>query len=228
MYIFLAVIGIAASILFIVMRSSKTTLADVTRKTVASLFFVLTAVAAAAASPESILSNSLFIAGAVCGMLGDAALDLKWVYPNNKRYYLISGFVMFMSGHLFYAAAIIREAGLLRPIAVIIMAASCFIFSLSVKFLEKPLKLVFGDYRKMIIMYSAAISLTVSSSLLALITEPDVKHTVLFLGAICFIISDSILCFTYFGENKNNKFFIVMNHSFYYAAQYLIAISLVL
>ena len=77
-------------------------------------------------------------------------------------------------------------------------------------------------------LYSAILSTICFASLWALIAVPTAAHIIRFIGTVLFLASDGILCMTYFGENKNTKTMVVLNHSFYYAAQYLIVASLFL
>ena len=46
-------------------------------------------------------------------------------------------------------------------------------------------------------------------------------------GAVSFLLSDAVLNFTYFGRNWDKPIHLFVNHLLYYAAQYLIAASII-
>ena len=97
-------LGILAALLFLYVRVKKGGIPGLITKALASVFFILTAVAATALCDAYAVSNyCLFIIfGLVMGMLGDIWLDLKWVYPSDNDVYTFAGMGSFGIGHVFY------------------------------------------------------------------------------------------------------------------------------
>ena len=88
------------------------------------------------------------------------------------------------------------------------------------------MKMNFGKHKTAVTIYTGILSFTTTISLFGLIYQPGLQSALRFAGFILFMISDAVLCNIYFAENKNTKPYIVVCHSIYYVAQYLIAISL--
>lgn len=226
LYFIALIAGIALTVLFLVLRVKKTDCRAAVAKAVASLFFILTALAAAYANgSEAVYKYSLFIAGGlVCGLLGDIWLDLKFVYPQDGDFLTYAGFLSFAGGHFLYTAAVAVGIGfdyraLLCALAAGILAAVVIYFT------EKPMKLKYGKFKLISCFYAAVLfGITVFCVSTAIFVEANrTVSIVMSAGAVFFIISDLILSGTYFGEGKNRPFDIVTNHVTYYIAQFVIA-----
>ena len=94
--------------------------------------------------------------------------------------------------------------------------------------LQKVLKLKFGEYTAIAIVYSALLfSMTCCGLSLCIATGfQNMVFIFLFAGGVLFTVSDLILSGTYFGEGHEKPFDIISNGITYYVAQYLIAFSL--
>ena len=86
------VCGAVFLILFIMKCKNERSVTGVFLKNAASVFFILTAICSCYQNPDHWRYGMLIISGLVFGMLGDVYLDLKWVYPNDMKKYLIMGF----------------------------------------------------------------------------------------------------------------------------------------
>ncbi len=64
-------------------------------------------------------------------------------------------------------------------------------------------------------------------SILAAVVTSSVAMIVFAVGAVLFLLSDVVLCFTYFGKGWDKAPHIFINHLLYYAGQFLIASSIV-
>ena len=223
----LIAIGIVFSTIFIVKRGPQPTVMDVMRKTLASSVFVIIAIYSMSNFSDK-NAVILFVTGALFGLLGDVWLDLKWIHTDSKDTLLRCGFLFFGIEQLFYTVGMFKEADIneIAPMSATILIAISF--ALGSWLLEKPLSLNYGKHKIDVVLYSAVLSAICSASLWALIAAPTAAHIIRFIGSVFFLASDGILCMTYFGENKNSKAMVVLNHAFYYAAQYAIAISLLL
>jgi len=201
----------------------------------------------------SALAMGLFtVAGMVCGLLGDVWLDLKDIHLKSQPYYMFSGFSSFLIGHLFYMGGFC--AAFSFDWKMLPIAAACGVFLvLFIALTEKPMKLDYGRYRFITLLYSfvimAALALPV---LLALpsVTElafNDIADSmnrsgmfeiggltlrkfpaVFGAGMVSFLLSDLVLSNIYFGTSgkKPKPIMFWLNYILYYGGQFTIAASL--
>ena len=175
-----------------------------------------------------ILYGVLVLAGLFFGTLGDIALDLKWNCPKEDVTYTYAGFVSFAIGHVFYIAALTRRFGAgLHGAWLIVPFALAAALGLFIGLNGRLFKVDYGRFLPITIVYAAVlISTTLLAGSLTLATRFRHPATLLFfVGGVLFLISDLILSGTYFGEGKRRPKDIISNHIFYYAAQFLIAAS---
>ena len=99
-----------------------------------------------------------------------------------------------------------------------------------VMFAEKPMKVKYGEFKKLTAVYTGVIGLIVGLGLSHAFYTPN-THTIMFgVAMVFFLLSDGLLAGTYFGideKDRKNQVSITVNHLFYYLAQYLIAASLI-
>lgn len=164
----------------------------------------------------------LVLCGLICGLLGDVYLALRPLRPKEEdRHIIITGIVAFSLGHIFYYIVLLL-LGAFSWIAVIISV----VFAISIGVGSSVLKYDMGITKIPSIIYSALIFLMVGQALsLAISSNFNLFSTLLFIGAILFAVSDLILSQIYFA-NKDKPSFIVPNLVTYYAAQLLIALSM--
>lgn len=143
--------GIAAVVVFLVLRVKYGGLKGLYSKAIASFFFLLTALSAAAVNPGHEVYAGLIVFGLVLGLSGDIWLDLKWIYEKDMEKFLNAGFIAFMIGHVFYIGAIYKFAGnwsVLTAVLPIIISVVVAIGNVIVS--EKLLKLKFGKFRTIV------------------------------------------------------------------------------
>ncbi len=99
--------GLIVAAGFLFSRAKGASIKNLFFKMASSLCFLLTAVCAVLANPGASAYGGLIIMGGILGLCGDAALDLKFIYPKDNNAYLRSGFIFFAIGHLFFNAALI-------------------------------------------------------------------------------------------------------------------------
>lgn len=223
MYWALLVIGILAIVVFLVLRVKRGGIAALYAKAVASLCFIATAVAATNENRSFLGFGSWMTIGLVCGLLGDVWLDLKWIYLQDKDSYLYSGFIFFLLGHICFITAVFN-ASPYPPLSAVIAAAAALVIAVIAILLEKPLKMRYGKFKWIVFLYSLTLSMTMTMAMVtAVITHFQTMWVVMSVGGLLFLLSDLVLSGMYFGEGKNTKFNVVLNHSLYYAAQFIMA-----
>ncbi|MBE6828185.1 MAG: hypothetical protein E7514_06195 [Ruminococcaceae bacterium] len=224
-YVIALTAGIILTFVFLILRVKKGGFFGLFSKTVASVAFIVTAITAAN-EKRAILEFSLFmILGFMFGMLGDIWLDLKWIYVEEKDYFLYAGFISFLVGHIFFVSAIVHNSPWTVQSVIIAVAGAVAIATIAV-LLEKPMKLEYGKFKPIVFLYSTTLSLTLTSSAVtAFITGFETAWVVMTIGAALFLFSDLVLSGMYFAkeQNKNTPVNVVINHTLYYAAQFILA-----
>ena len=236
-YIFLA-LGVVSFVAFAIFRDKKSSATAICIKTVVSLMFIATAIAALLENEHRgfvLLPALLMIGGLVLGMVGDITLDFK-IYlkglpykdaekDSDKMTYI--GMAAFGVGHILYITATALRASALIGIGV---TAAIFCLSIFV------MKMRFGKFLIPSISYCILLTWFVVYSAWQLAAVNSTANILLLVGSIMFIVSDLILSMTYFSKeedykkqgmmNPESKLMIVANHATYYIAQFLIALAL--
>ena len=230
----LLVLGLTCVTVFLLFRNKEGGIFPAALKTVASLFFVATAISAAVnnyivtgtLSVSKLTFMGLVILGLVCGLIGDLTLDLKVTYqisqPRHSDLYTYFGMAAFGVGHILYVVAVALFFGFSAWTVLIAAAVTAAIFCVSI-FL---LKMTFGQFLIPSVAYAFLLTLFAACTVAAgIMTGFSVTVILLVVGAILFLLSDLVLSMTYF-DGRENRALIVVNHVLYYAAQFLIALSL--
>ena len=225
-YVILAM-GSITALIFCIKRAKGFSISNIMLKIASSLSFILTGVVALLCNPEQYAYGALIIFGGALGMCGDITLDLKGLHPDNKDSYMLSGFIFFLIGHVFYETALIYHTKLKLSIVLICLAA-CIVFSFLNLASAKITKYEFGQYKFIVWLYSIFLALTTALSIAAMITSHFEKpYVIMSVGSVLFMLSDLILSGTYFGEGQDKPIHYFTNHFTYYAAQFLIMSSIV-
>lgn len=224
------VLGIVATIIFLFRRTAKVSVDVVAIKTLASMGFVLSGLfffIDNEACPDYL--GAFTIGGACFGLLGDIVLDLKYSKLGEADRCTGLGFWTFLIGHIFYSIAMVSAYGieLVNAICVAIGIIAGIVIAVAT---EKVMKLEYGKFKKITILYTAVLCMTLGFAGGYTITECYTLHTVLLnIGFALFVLSDAFLAGLYFSKNekeRTNRTAIVLNHATYFAAQYIIALSL--
>lgn len=224
-------LGLIATGVFLFRRVKYGDLKAAFLKAVASSLFIGTACTAAATVLGSDkISFALFvIPGLIFGLMGDVWLDLKWIYPKDDETFTFAGFGAFMIGHLLYITGVlINYADFTKWLYIAVAAVAAVIATVIMILLEKPMKVVYGKFKTITIFYGFVLFfVTFLSGNLALMNGfKDMTLNFMFVGGVLFAISDVYLSGTYFGEGKRRPVDIIINHVAYYAAQFIIASSI--
>jgi uncharacterized membrane protein YhhN len=164
----------------------------------------------------------LFVAGLIAGLLGDLTLALRPLRPENEnRTIIFSGIVCFSIGHLFYLAALVLVGGFELIAIPFAIGVTGLVYLMS-----KVMKFAMGRLTIPTFVYSFLIFLMVGQAIFMAPTfaSPEFQ-TIVAIGAVLFGISDLILAPIYF-KGEKSPLFIASNLATYYAAQLLLAISL--
>lgn len=228
-YLFL-VIGIVVTIVFLTKRNVIVTTDVVAIKSIASMGFILSGLFFFIDNEACPGHLGAFTVGGACfGMLGDIVLDLKYSGLNDSDRCTKLGFWTFLIGHIFYSIAMVSVYGieLTNIICVAIGIVAGIIIAIVT---EKVMKLEYGKFKKITILYTAVLCMTLGFAGGYTITEHYTIHSVLLnIGFALFVLSDAFLAVLYFSKkekDRTNRTSIILNHATYFAAQYIIALSL--
>ncbi len=227
-YVFLG-LGIVLLIAFVSKRTARVTLQVAFLKAVVSVCFILTGLFAMVDNPDCPkIVGALVAAGGVWGLLGDIALDLKYVFTKYEKEYLNAGFSCFGVGHIFYIGALYINFGF--NFKAFVGAFVAGLVCVAVVFISQPLmKLNYRGYKKITVVYMFILGYVYGLSSGYAIFDYSLPALIITIGFILFLASDLFLSGLYFGtteKKRTSRPAIILNHLLYYSAQFVIAISL--
>ena len=153
------------------------------------------------------------------------------MYLQDEDLFMYAGFAMFAIGNLFYILAIILTfADFTQPLYIVIPIILGIILGIANGYNDSVLELNYGKFKKVVIAYAIVVYsfLFLSVSFVILNNFTNMIVNFMFVGSLLFLVSDLILSKTLFGENYDKPSYIVLNHVFYYLAEFIIAVSLYL
>lgn len=162
----------------------------------------------------------LITTGLVLGCVADVLLNLRYVFVKKGQLVFLVGILVFLTGHIFYLAAIWKgaEHWLLCTVVGVILTALLMVWIFR-RITAKMAFKVFG------VVYLGAIMLLNTVAIGNLIAGPSAFTAIFALGALLFLISDIVLILNTFGKETKQSLR-VTNISLYYVGQLLIALSL--
>ncbi len=221
------VLGLIALCLFLKLRVQKCSAQATVAKAFVSMFFILSWIVTAYC--KGMPPYAAFVgAGLLFGLLGDIWLDLKFCYAPDNDFYTKMGFLSFAVGHVFYCAAVVFGVSAFKPVAILPALGVALVGALAVFFGEKAMKLNYGAFKLISTLYGAVLIFMASFAFFTALFAGFAENknlVVLAIGGALFLASDLILSGTYFGEGKSRPVDVVTNHVLYYAAQFVIAAS---
>jgi len=248
-------LGVISLILFLISRDKLSSTKAVILKTLTSVLFILTAVASIIyvsydeyfISFRELFPSMLIVTGLVFGAVGDITLDLKIYFKTlniqlgldkkDRDNMMWTGMVSFGIGHICYLAALTYQ---LENKMLLLWAslAGIALIALVMLISSKVLKFQYKQFFIPCTCYGFLLATFVLLSLFMLINSQTAYTITTFIGSLLFIISDLVLCMTYFSKdedylkagfkNPESRLMIIINHITYYAAQFLIALSVYL
>ena len=189
-------------------------------KGLAGLSFIAVGLSLAMLQPEfSYVRRIVF--GLVFGLIGDQLLALRYLHPDRRSAFFLTGMLAFAAGHVMYLAAMLQLDGGAWLFALLILApglaaAAWYILGHAVRL------------GKLLLPGVCYIVLVVSVAALAaslLLRGQGVRALLLTFGGVCFAASDCVLGVQTFGPEKTVRRSVFI-HASYYAAQLLIAWSI--
>lgn len=228
-------VALALASLFIVVRIKKGGVDGIVTKALASFGFValgLFLMATKAGQNDfSRYSSIVILCGLVCGLIGDVLLDLKVVYPFHEDKYLTFGMLSFLFGHLFFIGSMgvifagnVTKAIIFPVIFIVIISA---IFAVGIWFVtSRYMHLDYGKHALLSTIYAGVLLFTTIFSIYLAFSTVLTSLFIMAVGFLLFLASDLVLSLQYFGGKQSVKSLVILNHSLYYLAQILIAVSI--
>lgn len=231
-YILLVLGGLFLA-LFLLFRDKDGGFLPTALKTVTSLLFVATGVSAminnyivtGTLGTTKLIFFGLVLLGLVCGVIGDLTLDLKIIYkasPRQNDIFTFFGMTSFGVGHILYIVAVALFFAFSGWSILIAVAVTALIFVVSLFLLNMH----FDRFLIPSIIYTLLLTLFLTCTVVAgFLTTFSVSVILLIVGAALFLLSDLVLSMIYF-DGHEARILIIVNHVLYYAAQFLIALSI--
>ncbi|MDR3293010.1 MAG: lysoplasmalogenase [Clostridiales bacterium] len=231
MVIALVILAALALGAFCYLRDDKGSVPALFFKVLVSVLFMLTAFTIVADLKGAVDGTffALIAGGLLFGLIGDILLDLKFIDAKNADLYTYGGMTVFAVGHILYISAVIYLFGL-NIWSILIAAAIALVIAAAIVVVTlKVMKFKYGKFLILAALYSFLLLFFTAISVVALIQANSALQKIallLTIGSISFLASDMILSMTYFG-GKKGRLYLIPNHVLYYAAQFLIAFSLI-
>ncbi len=241
LYIALLVAFVICVISFLVVRVKQGGVKALFLKTISAVLFILSSFVALSIKPENYYYGVFIVIGLVFGMLGDIWLDLKFVHRDFEEPYTFAGMFSFLIGHIFYVVGILAAypeyIGWQIALAIFSALAVTFI----VRLMSKKMGFEYGKFNVLTSVYSVVTMLTVTFALNAVNAfgwlpflagngMPEIMPRLLCLnmGTVFFALSDLVLSFVFFKKGGNTSRNVVLNHSVYFASQFILALSILM
>ena len=229
--IILLVVGILMSAIFIASKVINYSIKTIILKGIASLFFLAIAIVSFCLTSSGHFYFKLFtVLGLFFGLLGDIFLGFKYVTTKTKKMWILLGMFAFSFGHIFYIVALLLGfyfAG--QPLYIALPFTLPIAIITIYMLVAKKAGVHFGKgmfYFALYYLYCLTCMFSSSLSMAVLYKFNSTSLILFFVGAICFAASDFMLTGAYFKDGHRSKAYMAVYSIFYYAAQFLIALSI--
>ncbi len=244
-YVFVT-IGVAFLVLFLLKRDKNGSILATFLKSLVSIMFIVTALVSMIDANKFGISFILIIIGLICGMLGDILLDLKVYFKtlnltNNVNirdhdYLMYFGMLSFGIGHIMYIMSTYLFNNNLWLYLILSLLIGIALILLIMLISIKLLKMNYSKFLIPSICYGFLLCSFTVFMIFRIVKNYSLGNLFLLLGSILFLLSDLVLSMTYFSKeedykksgilNPESRFMISINHILYYAAQFIIALSI--
>ena len=245
-YVFMG-IEVVFLVLFLLCRNKNGSILSVFFKTITSVMFIITALIAIMESSIGFVpAFALIVIGLVFGMVGDILLDFKVYFKSLHNTYNVDikdhdnlmyfGMISFGIGHIMYIVSTYMLSNNLWLYLLISLISGLALISLIMVISIKLLKMNYGKFLIPSIVYGFLLSSFVIFMIFRVVDHYSTGNLLLLIGSILFILSDLVLSMTYFSKeedykkegllNPESRLMISVNHVLYYAAQFIIALSI--
>lgn len=199
-------------------------------KSLCSLIFVITAIAAQHFSDNGLMFNTM-IAAFICSFFGDVFLHVYPKLGNEIVNYALGG-ISFLAGHVLYIISFINAEKLfdLHENILVIQLAAAAVLCIAVNVLIRAFGLKLGKFSIPVIIYSFALMIMVVKAInlgcMFVSSGRGILYAVVTgIGAVMFAASDIVLASDFFTGGKDLKKK-KANMILYYGGQMLLATSL--
>jgi hypothetical protein len=246
--VFLSSLSLVAVVANIIARTISASWLSFWLKTLCGVLFIalglvgVAGIDSAYPPPEAMAFLSLdvcVITGLAFGLLGDVALGLKDQITSAYNALLFAGIILFGIGHIVYIAGLMRTYSTPFPWIPLLI---CLVIALGFVVLDRVLHLNFGKFKWAVAAYAALVTMLPAMGFFTVATGVSPRHLTtgdllgpgmaqplaMAVAGVCFLISDLVLAWTYFGSKPNRGWQHGLCYIFYYAAQFGIASSLLL
>lgn len=221
LFLLLGAVGMAIQGAFILVERKENFKLALVLKTTASIVFILAGLYAMQSCGDKTHARYI-VAGLIMGGVGDVLLNLQFVVKKEMaQTFFIAGALAFLAGHALYAISLWPYVKNIVPVGLLITVIITVALMLWVyRYTEIILGLkIFG-----LVYIGAVVFITVLALGRYILQPVSFASLVLAVGGALFTASDVILIFNMFG--KKQPWMRTANLSLYYAAQIIIASSL--
>lgn len=150
--------------------------------------------------------------------------DVILLFADIAEIYFILGLVSFLTAHIIYCVLFNNQIKIKAPKNRIIFAIGSFIIAFYLIGMLSVLLPSLGDLKIPVIVYASVISIMLLFAFNGFLVWENPGNKYILIGAIAFVISDTILAINKFYEPiERSSFFIMLT---YLVAQYLIALGI--
>lgn len=229
--IIILVVGAISSCVFIYSKITNYSLKTIFFKVASSSFFVALGIVCLCLNKEGRLAFKVCtIVGLSLGILGDLLIGFKYIVKSNSLLWIVVGSITFALGHVAYTIGLLNGFyiygnTLYMVLPFIVPIAFVAIYLL----IAKKAGVNFGKGMLMFaISYLYILSMMATTAICMTILHKFELTTLVmfFAGSIAFVVSDVMLTGSYFKPGKRSKLYLATCSVLYYAAQFLIAFSL--
>lgn len=150
--------------------------------------------------------------------------DVILLFADIAEIYFILGLISFLTAHIIYCVLFNNQIKVKTPKNRIVFAIGSFIIALYLIIMLSVLLPSLGDLKIPVIVYASVISIMLLFAFNGFLVWENPGNKYIFVGAIVFVISDSILAVNkFYTPIERSSFFIMLT---YLVAQYLIVVGI--